>query len=75
MICKVFFAVARTVVNNDGKGGYALDPLVRSSGALSKKTRIDLLALLHFGLLDGKPDLASSSLLTMLQRGLTLMKF
>ena len=29
------FLVARTVVNNDGKGGSSPDPLVWSSGALS----------------------------------------
>ena len=38
---RFLIAVAGTVVNNDGKGGSAPDPLVWSSGALTIKARSD----------------------------------
>ena len=81
---RITIAVVGTVVNNDGKGSSSPDHLAWSCGALSKKKKktgsillfdscLGFLALLHFGLEDGKAGLASSSPWTMLQGGFTLL--
>ena len=80
---RFFIAVARAVVNHDGLGGTALNPLVWSASALRKRRRLVhavrdrgfCLDLLVFGIRSGFRFQLLPSVLMMLLFGLTLLVF
>ena len=80
---RFFIAISRTVVNHDGLGGTAPDPLVWSAGALDKRRRLVhavrdrafLPGPLAFGTRNGFRFQLLSSVLRMLLCGLTLLGF
>ena len=47
-----FFAIARVIVNDDGRGGTAPDPFVRCSGAEGKRRKV-IEAARDFAMLPG----------------------
>ena len=80
---RFFIAISLTVVNHDGLGGTAPDPLVWSAGALNKRRRQVLrfgtgpfcLGFLAFGILSGFSFQLLSFVLRMLLFGLALLGF
>ena len=80
---RFFIAISRAVVNHDGLGGTALDPMVWSAGPMPKRGGLFMLfvillcflGLLLSGLVSGLLVLLSLLVLMMLLSGLTLLVF
>ena len=67
---RFFVAVARAVVNHDGGGGIAPDPLVWSAGSLPKRRRV-VDAIRNFAFLPGPVDIWGGEWVSFGVRGIT----
>ena len=63
-----FIAIARAVVNHDGLGGTAPDPLVWSAGALHKRRRLVHAVRDRFFFARATPGTISAEIITVLTR-------